>query len=141
MEAVGGGASVLAFVGLAAQSAKTLYELFSALKDAPQDVERVATHVHQFQSVLGQLSQSRAFSESAPEVTRDVGQHVKICNDEIEAISAKLKGLRISDHEKQSGIFWKRVKYAFKEKSLRQMGNIIGRHTNLLTLRLSTIHR
>lgn len=65
MEVVGGGLSVLTFIGLAAQSAKTRYELFSAFKDDPQEVERVATHVpiyssHFSSSYLGVASSARA---------------------------------------------------------------------------------
>lgn len=141
MEAVGSGASVVAFIGLAAQSAKSLYELFSAFKDGPEAVQRAATNIYLFQSVLDQLSRSRAFAEGTPEVIVAVQEHVKKCNDEIDSITAKLKDLKISDHEKRSGILWKRVKFAFKEKGLGQMSDIIEYHTNLLTLRLNTVQR
>jgi hypothetical protein len=47
MEAIGPGANVLAFVVLALKMGKTAYETFSAIKDGPDVVQKLANNMSQ----------------------------------------------------------------------------------------------
>lgn len=139
MDAVGGGANVIAFLTLAAQTAKLTYEFISAFKNAPKDVEQTAKDIQIFQSVVDDLCRSRSFQEGTSEVKAKVERHVETCHAEIGAMLVTLKGLKISSHEKCLKSVWRRIKFAFKEKSFDEISEIIQRHTTLLILTLNTL--
>ncbi len=138
MDAIGGGASVLAFVGLALQSAKTLHDFLSSIKDGPQDVQQAANGLRQFQSTLEQLSQCSAFCQPEGDAARD---YVKTCRSDVQDFAGKLARLQFSDDEKRSGRYWKKIKIAFNEKGLARMSAVIEKHTMSLTLQLAALQR
>lgn len=138
MDAVSGGASVLTFVGLAVQSAKTLYEFLSALKDGPQTVEQAVHSLQRFQSTLQQLAGCRALREIPIGAAHD---DIKSCSDDMQGFANKLAGLRISQDERRTGRYWKKCKMALNEKSLARMNVVLAAHASALTLRLSALQR
>jgi hypothetical protein len=137
MDAVSAGASVVAFLGLALQSAKTLHDVLSAVQDGPKQVHRAADALQRFQSTLQQLADCRMFCQQGSLSDRD---SIRACSDHMKRYADKLVGLKISDDERRAGRYWKKMKTAFSDKTDRMSGEITE-YASTLSLRLSTLQR
>jgi|SRR3569833_1306463 len=136
MEAVGAGASVLAFIGIALQSAKFIHDVFSAVKDGPENVKRAAYNVEQLQLTLERLSRCRAIDSDV--ATRD---QVSKCTSDMETIAQKLQKLAVSETEKRSGRLWKRLRAAYSDNDLSKISVVVRDHTSALHISLSILQR
>src|SRR5690349_5074849 len=95
MDAISGGASVLAFITLAIQSAKTISVVLAGIKDSPDNVRRTANTVSMLQWALEQLAQSQQTSGAA--FPRGIEDQVKTCSDNLAAFVSKLGKLQALD--------------------------------------------
>ncbi|KAK3898027.1 hypothetical protein C8A05DRAFT_38399, partial [Staphylotrichum tortipilum] len=134
MEAIGGGASVLAFITVAIQSAKTISDLLSGIKDAPDNVRRTAETVSMLQSALEQLAKWQQESGAAlPQVLE--GQ-VKACSNNLEAYAFTLGKLQALDTDGRGRRAWKRARAVLDEKQLDKMIVTMAAHSSALGLSL-----
>ncbi len=139
MEVIGGGASVIAFITLAIQPAKTISSLVAGIKDAPDNVRRTASTVLMLQRALEQLAQCRQMSGAAfPE---GIEAQIKICSDDLAGFASTLGKLRILDTDGRSRQAWKRVRTMFDEKELDRMTHIMAAHSSILSLSLQSTQR
>ncbi|KAJ3471643.1 hypothetical protein MRS44_001742 [Fusarium solani] len=102
MEAIGGGANVLAFVVLGIKSAKLTHDTLSAISDGPARVRNLAAGFLQLHWILEQLLQCRAAATD----TALHGQARQCC----------------LSRERATGRFWKRLKAAISESDLEKLG-------------------
>ena len=89
MEAIGAGASTLAFVLLALKSAKVINESLSSIKDAPKTVIELLEDIKCLQSVLERLSQCTLQHASISTVD-SLTQTLQGCTTELASIEGRL---------------------------------------------------
>jgi hypothetical protein len=89
MEAIGAGASTLAFILLALKSAKIINESLSSIKDAPRTVIELLEDVTFLQSVLERLSQCTLQHASISTVD-SLTQTLQGCTTELSRIEGRL---------------------------------------------------
>ncbi|CAG7562353.1 unnamed protein product [Fusarium equiseti] len=92
MEAIGAGASTLAFVLLALKSAKIINESLSSIKDAPRTVIELLEDIKFLQSVLERLSQCTLQHASISTVD-SLTQTLQGCTTELSSIEGRLAKL------------------------------------------------
>jgi len=108
MDAISAGASVLAFITLAIQSAKTISVLLTDIKDTPDNVQRTAE------------------------------AEVKTCSDNLAAFASRLGRLHTLDTDGRGRRVWKRVKAVIDVKELDKMTGIMAAHSSALSLSLQS---
>ncbi len=131
MEAVGAGASVLAFVTLAIQSTKAISVVLSGIKDAPDNVRRTAQTIFTLQYALEQLAQGQ-------QVPQGLESQVKACSDDLAAFSTTLGKLQTLPADGRGRRAWKRVKAVLDEKTLDNMVAIMAAHSSALGLSIQS---
>ncbi|KAK8057368.1 ankyrin repeat-containing domain protein [Apiospora saccharicola] len=130
-EALGLGANVVAFVVVAAQLAKKTHETFSAIKDGPEIVQRVASQVNQVYWILEGLKKHRAALEDPA-----LAGHLQICFNEISSAAALIEKLQLSPAERRGGRLWKRLRTFLNEKDLERLNAQLTGIATTLTLRM-----
>lgn len=137
MEAIGAGASVLAFITLGLQSVKTIHEILSSVKDTTR-VYGVRQDVQGLQATLDRLSRCRAVAE-----LRDDALATKIekCAGDLKTFAERLVKLAIDGSEHRLERQVKKLKGFLNEKELKDMGDAIVRHTTSLSLHLKVLER
>lgn len=136
MEAISGGASVLAFITLAIQSAKTVSTILAGIKDAPDDVRRTAETVSMLQWALEQLAQHGEASRVP--LAEGIKDQLRICSENLEAYASKLAKLLALDTDGRGRRVWKRIKAVLDEKELDKMTEIMAAHASTLNLSLQS---
>lgn len=105
MDPTSGGASVIAFVTLALQSTKTLYQAISAIKRAPKWVKDTASSIKDLSLVLEQLENTQAITQNNSnglDLTA-IESTMKKCVDDITRFEEDLKKLQSSHTGKKWG--------------------------------------
>lgn len=113
MEAIGSGASLLAFITLALQSPKHVYKTVSSIRDGPKEVQNLASALADLQNALQQLSDARILGQqNTPRGPSELGRLVGECKsvaDECGRKLSKCKTLRTTtdweEHGRGSGRF------------------------------------
>ncbi|KAJ3575075.1 hypothetical protein NPX13_g4157 [Xylaria arbuscula] len=134
MEALGAGASAATFVIAAAQLSKFLYTTFCSIKDGPDAVRKVASHMQQLHGVLEQLKLS-------PLVAHDdalVG-HIALCVKDLNQLADAVTRLQFLPGEKRAGKLWKKFRCFLDEKKLKDIQDQLIQHTSTLGLRHSVL--
>lgn len=134
MEAIGGGASVLAFVLLGLKSAKIIYELLNPGDDG----KTIARDVRGLQSTLERLARCRVLAERPDEALE---AKIVACANDMESFAKKLSKLAILDNDGRLRIQWKKVKTFLSEKDMAKMRAIVVGHTAGLNLHLQALER
>jgi hypothetical protein len=133
-------ASAITLLTAALQSTKVTYQFVSALKDGPQEVQRLSLAIANLHSVLSQLSNLLATSAADP--ARDLtalSVLVRACNTDLCCLEKEFCTLRPSDHDTKTKVFWKRVKATLREKDLERMWIKLNHHTAELTVQLNIL--
>ncbi|KAK3896944.1 hypothetical protein C8A05DRAFT_39508, partial [Staphylotrichum tortipilum] len=136
MDAVSGGASVIAFITLAAQSAKAIYDLLSGIKDTPDNVRRAVDTVSMLQWALKQLAQCGQTSGIA--LPAGIEDQLKMCSANLSAYASTLAKLQALDTDSRGRRAWKRVKAVLDEKELGRMTEVLAAHSSALSLTLQS---
>jgi hypothetical protein len=137
MEAVGVGASVLAFVTLGLQSAKAILEILSSVKDGRENVDRPEKDITGLQLTLERLARCRIIAERPDEA---LAAKIKSCADDMTSFAEKLKKLLSHDGSAFAGQ-WKKIKLFLNEKDLAKMSAVVVGHTAGLNLYLKVLER
>ncbi len=135
MDAVGAGASVLAFVGLALQSVKTVHDFLATIKDGPQKVQRLLTEVGNLQTILERLASMQPSSPNEEDFA-DLYNLSKKCSEDIVAFELVLRRLALGVVDQGTGRFWRRLKLLVSEKDLDHMREVIRFHVVTLHFHL-----
>ncbi|EEY19231.1 predicted protein [Verticillium alfalfae VaMs.102] len=138
-EPIGLGASVLAFVTLTLKSAKTIHDVLSAVKEAPDSVRRLTSEVIFMQSILRRLSnftnlQIQTIPVSDAEALENV---LKVCFDDISHISERLQDFVVfpKTNNCQRALKW--VRAAYNETDMVRLTNMLRGHAYKLQLYLT----
>lgn len=89
MEAIGAGASTLAFVLLALKSAKTIRESLSTIRDAPKTVHELSQDIRLLQSVLERL-RGCSLSHAPSSTVVSLQDMLQTCTAELASIESSL---------------------------------------------------
>lgn len=131
MEAIGVGASTLAFVLLALKSAKIVNESLSSIKDAPSIVSELLKDIESLQSVLGRIPGSllRHAPTSTIESLNDI---LQACTTELSSIECRLEKFSTSSGSSRSSRMYKGVlAYVKKEDLENARGRIRDKSTQI----------
>ncbi|KAH8901395.1 hypothetical protein GQ53DRAFT_851020 [Thozetella sp. PMI_491] len=135
MDPVSGGASVLAFIGLALQSATTIYTFLNGISNGSESVVQAAFAVSTLQACLERIQQNPAAIDS---VSAQNVSTIQRCSDELGLFAARISKLQVKDTDTILRKTWKRTATVFKEKDLQKMVSIITNHSSTLNLWLSS---
>ncbi|KAG5789072.1 hypothetical protein H9Q69_011860 [Fusarium xylarioides] len=138
MEAIGAGASTLAFVLLALKSAKIINESLSSIKDAPRVVNELSKDLESLQSVLGRISGSSL--QHAPTSTiESLNDILKACTTELSSIEYRLAKFSTSSSSSRSSRVYKGVLAYVKKEDLESARNRIRDKSTQINLYLSLL--
>jgi len=135
-EAIGVGASALAFVLLGLKSAKVAYQALSSIKDGPTHVNQIMSSVLGLQYTLERLSHCRLVMEHQDE---GLLKATKACADDMNLFADQLEKFVKAHH----GVArqWNKVKFFLKEEDLKRMSAAVVGHTTALSLHLEILNR
>ncbi|POR38554.1 hypothetical protein TPAR_01252 [Tolypocladium paradoxum] len=138
MEAVGAGASTLAFVLLGLKSAKIIHDALSTIKDAPKTVRELAQDIQFLQSVLERLSRCSLGDASSGTVVslRDM---LQTCTAELSGIEARITQFSTRPSSSRSRRVYKGLLAFVKEKDLEEARNRIRDKATQANLYLNLI--
>ncbi|KAL0256667.1 hypothetical protein SLS55_009063 [Diplodia seriata] len=131
MEAVGGGASALAFIGIALKSTEAIYKTISGIKDAPDKVERLLSAVDDLRSILKQLSGLFA-PPVAAQAFNDFDAAIQKCNEDLASLAKKLSLLHKIAGDGKWKSTWKRIKAVLKKEDIQEMWTTVHHHVTVL---------
>ncbi|KAF5990597.1 hypothetical protein FBULB1_75 [Fusarium bulbicola] len=138
MEAIGAGASTLAFVLLALKSAKIINESLSSIKDAPRVVSELSKDLESLQSVLGRISGSSL--QHAPTSTiESLNDILQACTTELSSIERRLAKFSASSGSSRSSRVYKGVLAYVKKEDLENARSRIRDKSTQINLYLSLL--
>lgn len=142
MEAVGAGASILAFVAAALQTSRAIYNLVSAIQSGSPDILNLVSNASSLERILHQLltlldSKTRLTSS---QILRPVEQSVRRCADDLNGICQQLGKLEHANSGSTKKV-WRLMKIVVKKDSVHMMSRIIQQHVSMLTLQVIILSR
>ncbi|KAJ9145136.1 hypothetical protein NKR23_g5552 [Pleurostoma richardsiae] len=142
MEAVGAGASVLAFVVLAIQSAKAAHGVFSSLQEAPADVARLADDVLFLLGILERLVtlKDAHFSAIPASEVQALENLMKSCYAAISDIAKRVASLSSFPSDRSAKRFLKNLRAVIGEKDVGRATSLIRSQAVKLNLFLALVH-
>ncbi|KAF4445332.1 hypothetical protein F53441_10881 [Fusarium austroafricanum] len=131
MEAIGAGASTLAFVLLALKSAKIINESLSSIKDAPRTVLDLIKDIEFLQSVLGRIS-GLSLQHVPASTIESLNGVLRTCTTDLSTIENRLtKFSNMSDNSRSSRIYKGVLAYVKKEDLESAQGRIRDKSTQI----------
>ncbi|KAM0560092.1 hypothetical protein ACHAPJ_004052 [Fusarium lateritium] len=138
MEAIGAGASTLAFVLLALKSAKVIHESLSSIKDAPKAVRELVEDIQILQLVLGRMSHCTL--QNAPTSTlASLDETLQNCTLELSSIESRLARFSNSSPNNRSSRLYKGVLAYVKKEDLENARSRIRDKSTQMNLYLGLI--
>ncbi|RSL41948.1 hypothetical protein CEP54_015656 [Fusarium duplospermum] len=138
MEAIGTGASTLAFVLLALKSAKVIHESLTAIKDAPRIVRELAQDIQLLQSVLGRLTHCPL--SYAPNSTITAFQDMlRACTTELSSIESRLETFKKKPDSSRSSRVYKGILGYVKKEELEEARSRVRDKTTQANLYLGVL--
>lgn len=142
MDVVGSGASVLAFVGIALQSTKAVFQVVSAIKNGSAKVKHLLSATEDLANVLQQIECSLNASNIGQDLdTREIHRLVAKCASDLSAIATDVKRLREIPSEAGIRKGFKRVKIMLKKDEFAEMSTIVSHHFHAIQMQMSLLHR
>ncbi|KAM0330481.1 hypothetical protein ACHAQA_003425 [Verticillium albo-atrum] len=141
-EAIGLGASVLAFITITLKSAKAIHVVLSTIKDAPDSVRRLLSEVLFMQSMLERLlsfTSPQIQTIPASEVSA-LNHLVKGCSVDISDIATRLHDIIVFPGTDAARRLLKRLRAAQGDKDLVRMTDTLRGQASKLQLYLTMIH-
>ncbi|KAF4436708.1 hypothetical protein FACUT_6303 [Fusarium acutatum] len=138
MEAIGAGASTLAFVLLALKSAKIINESLSSIKDAPRIVSELSKDLESLQSVLGRISGS-ALQHAPTSTIESLNDILQACTTELSSIECRLAKFSTSSGSSRSSRLYKGVLAYVKKEDLENARSRIRDKSTQINLYLSLL--
>ena len=117
------------------KSIKTLYQLFSGMKDGPPKVNDIRNVVGSLQCAFEQIGEFPELAEILA-TTPSLARLIKQCQDDINRFEGRLRKLDVSSGEQ---VLWKKLKLAVSEKDLAYMLTVVAGHVDNLTLEIDLV--
>lgn len=140
MEAISGGASVLAFIGIALKSTESVYKTISGIQDAPEKVQRLSSATEDLQSILRQLS-SLFEPPNAAQSFDAFESAIKKCESDLAFLSKKLSTLQNTAGDRKWKTAWKRIKAMLEKEDVQEMWTTVHHHVTVLGVYLGLLQR
>ncbi|KAJ4326734.1 hypothetical protein N0V84_002854 [Fusarium piperis] len=138
MEAIGTGASTLAFVLLALKSAKVIHESLSAIKDAPRIVRELAQDLQLLQSVLGRLTHC-PLSHAPSSTITSFQDMLRACTAELSDIESRLEQFKKKPDSSRSSRVYKGILGYVKKEELEEARSRVRDKTTQANLYLGLL--
>ncbi|KAM6530371.1 hypothetical protein FALCPG4_008498 [Fusarium falciforme] len=138
MEAIGAGASTLAFVLLALKSAKVIHESLSAIKDAPRIVRELAQDIQLLQSVLGRLTHC-PLSHAPSSTVTSFQDMLQACTAELSSIENRLGQFKKKPDSSRSSRVYKDILGYVKKEELEEARSRVRDKTTQANLYLGLL--
>ncbi|KAK0638377.1 hypothetical protein DIS24_g9902 [Lasiodiplodia hormozganensis] len=138
MDAISGGASVLAFIGLALKSTESVYKTISGIRDAPEKVQRLSSAVADLQSVLRQLS-GLFEPPNAAQSFDEFESAIRKCETDLAFLSKKLSTLQNTAGDRKWKAAWKRIKAILEKEDMQEMWTTVHHHVTVLGVYLGLL--
>ncbi|KAI8665653.1 hypothetical protein LRP88_03841 [Fusarium phalaenopsidis] len=138
MEAIGAGASTLAFVLLALKSAKVIHESLSAIKDAPRIVRELAQDIQLLQSVLGRLTHC-PLSHAPSSTITSFQDMLQACTAELSSIQSRLQQFKKKPDSSRSSQVYKGILGYVKKEELEEARSRVRDKTTQANLYLGLL--
>jgi len=139
MDPLSGTASVIAVVTAALQTGIAIHKAVSGIRDAPQQVSRLASTFDDLNSLLHQLAD--ILTCSPDEQSGDLSKLVDRCVADINAFKGKLAKLNAAPGERPLSRTWKRVKKFIHQDEFGGMGLVVRDHITSLKFQLDVLQR
>lgn len=140
MDAISGGAGVIAFITIALQSTKIIYKAISNIKDGPREIRQIASAVSNLQVVLTQLSNCPAVKSADSETDLvEISRLIKICTEDLSHYERDIRKIQISPDDKKAGKAWKKINTVLRKKDIQEMWKEVNHHVTTLGLQLNII--
>lgn len=133
------GASIVAFVTLAAQSTKIICGLLSDIKDAPDQVNRAVASACALEQALEQMLQCSYGSEQP--WTAGFRAAVEACYKDLDSIESSLKKIQVLTSDSRGVKARKHVRAILRTDECDKVANIVAAHASVLNLWLQIIRR
>ncbi|KAH7268836.1 hypothetical protein B0J15DRAFT_419337 [Fusarium solani] len=138
MEAIGAGASTLAFVLLALKSAKVIHESLSAIKEAPRIVRELAQDIQLLQSVLGRLTHC-PLSHAPSSTVTSFQDMLQACTAELSSIENRLEQFKKKPDSSRSSRVYKGILGYVKKEELEEARSRVRDKTTQANLDLGLL--
>lgn len=138
MEAIGTGASTLAFVLLALKSAKVIHESLTVIKDAPRIVRELAQDIQLLQSVLGRLTHC-PLSHAPCSTIRSFQDMLKVCTAELSGIEGRLEQFKKKPDSSRSSRVYRGILGYVKKEELEEARSRVRDKTTQANLYLGLL--
>ena len=138
MDGVSAGASVLAFVGVALQSTKVIYQIVSGIGTASQQMKSLASAVRNLEVVLTQLSNCRALADPNANI-QEITTLVEACKEDVLRYEKILKELQTTSNSSKLVRKWKKMRTVLKEKDFERIWNEVTHHCTVLVFHLTLL--
>ncbi|UPK92476.1 hypothetical protein LCI18_003411 [Fusarium solani-melongenae] len=138
MEAIGAGASTLAFVLLALKSTKIIHESLSAIKDAPRIVCELAQDIQLLQSVLGRLTHC-PLSHAPSSTVTSFQDMLQACTAELSSIENRLEQFKKKPDSSRSSRVYKGILGYVKKEELEEARSRVRDKTTQANLYLGLL--
>lgn len=138
MEAVGAGASSLAFVLLALKSAKIIHGSLATVKDAPRIVHELVQDVQLLQSVLGRLTHY-PLGRASNSTISSLEHMLQTCTAELSSIESRLAKFTAKPDSGRSNRVYKGILAYVKKEDLEDARNKIRDKTTQVNLYLGLL--
>jgi Fungal N-terminal domain of STAND proteins len=142
MEAIGAGASVIAFIGLAVQSTEATVSLVSSYREAQERVQRLTSAIQDLHHTFNTLStlQDVTGDQEIPAIY-DLKTLLKKYVEDVTRFNSKLKKRqRQAGRSKLDGI-WRNLKVALKKDDFQELWALLLHHASVLGLQLDLIRK
>lgn len=139
MDPLSGGASVLAFVGLASQLAiniKKLYDFWLSIEDAPQEIRAIARDIRLIEDILEEI----AFEEENYLLHRTTRTALQACAETLQEVNALVVDLEPGFASSQRRVRkWNGVKTVFRKDKIKRMQGVLSETKLSLSLSLQSV--
>lgn len=138
MDPLSGGASVLAFVGLASQLAvniKKLYDFWASVEDAPQDIRAITRDVRLIKDILEEI----ATEEESHLLHRTTQTALQECDATLEELNALIVGLEPGFNSSKRRVRkWIAIKVVFRKDKIKRIQGLLSETKLSLSLSLQS---
>ncbi|KAK7398438.1 hypothetical protein QQX98_012189 [Neonectria punicea] len=138
MEAIGTGASTLAFVLLALKSAEVIHESLSAIKNAPRIGRELAQDIQLLQSVLGRLTHC-PLSHAPSSTITSFQDMLRACTAELSSIENMLEDFKRKPNGSRSSRVYKGILGYVKKEDLEEARSRVRDKTTQANLYLGLL--
>lgn len=129
--------SLVAVIGFALTSTKTLYEAFSSIRDGPQRIQQAVRGLQQLQIIFARLQNLQ------PGVARESSLYQLVAEYKrgLDTFQPLVRRMSALPNDSQGKRFWKRIKMIIRDKDIDRIQQFIQYHISALSTHLTILER